>query len=218
MTSRLIVSDWVIGGTLLLTLLWIGTCSLFAPGWIAASLITGINWLIFVVYSWRHQDTLARIMVLALVAGWVELLADRWLVDVTQTLVYHPGGPFVLRSPLYMPFAWGGVLVQTGYVGWRIAHFKGRGWAVILTGMLGTATIPLYEWWANGSMWWFYRDARMWGVVPFYIILGEFFIAGGLVLLIHRLQEKPWWMVPFMGVIQGCWIWACYGFSFVLVG
>jgi len=215
----MIISDWVIGGTLILTLLWIGACSLFAPGWIAASLITGINWLFFVGYALRYRDKfMARIMLLALVAGWIELLADRWLVEVTQTLVYHPGGPFVLRSPLYMPFAWGGVLLQTGYVGWRIIQVKGLGWAIFLTGMLGVVTIPLYEGWANGARWWFYREARMWGVVPLYIILGEFFIAVGLVLLIYRLEERPWWLAPFLGVIQGFWIWACYKVSLGLTG
>ena len=219
LTKRMIISDWVIGGTLLLTLVWIGACSLFAPGWIAASLITGINWLIFMGYSLAYRDKLvARIMLLALVAGWIELLADRWLVEVTQTLVYHPGGPFVLCSPLYMPFAWGAVLIQTGYVGWRIIQLKGLGWAIFLTGILGVATIPLYEWWANGALWWFYRNTRMWSVVPVYIILGEFFIAGGLVLLIYRLEEKPWSLAPLLGAIQGFWIWACYGVSFGLAG
>ncbi len=55
-------------------------------------------------------------MIVAIVAGWVELLADWWLVSKTGTLVYYPGGPFILRSPLYMPFAWGIVLIQTAYV------------------------------------------------------------------------------------------------------
>ena len=125
---------------------------------------------------------------------------------------------FSLTSPPYIPFAWGDVLIQTGYVGWRIIQLKGRGWAIFLTGVIGVATIPLYEWWANGAMWWFYRNTRMWGVVPFYIILGESFIASGLVLLIYRLEDRPWWLVPLLGVIQGFWIWASYGISFGLVG
>jgi Domain of unknown function (DUF6989) len=219
LTKRMIISDWVIGGTLLLTLIWNGACSLFAPGWIAASLITGIDWLIFVGYSLIHRDRLvAKIMLLALVSGWVELLADGWLVDATQTLVYHPGGPFVLFSPLYMPFAWGVVMTQTGYVGWRLIKLKGREWAIFLTAMLGAATIPLYEWWAKGAMWWFYQNTRMWGVIPPYIILAEFFIAGGLVLLVYRMEERAWWLAPLLGVILGFWIWACYGISFSLVG
>lgn len=219
MTKQLHTSDLVIGGTLFLTLLWNGTCSLFAPGWIAASVITGLNWLVFVVHFLARRDRLVgRLMLLGGIAGWVELLADRWLVDVTRTLVYQPGGPFVVRSPLYMPFAWGVVLIQTAYVGWRILESLGRGGAVLLTGLLGAATIPLYEWWAKRAMWWYYRDVRMWGVVPLYIILGEFLIAGALVLLVERLEKWPWWMGLLLGVVEGLWIWISYVVAFALVG
>ncbi len=218
-TSRLYISDWVIGGTLLLTLLWNGTCSLFSPGWIAAGLIVGINWVIFIVYFLVCRDQLLkRLMLFAIVGGWVELLADRWLVDITNSLVYQPGGPFVIRSPLYMPFAWGVVLIQTGYLGWRFLKLMGRGPAILLTGTLGASTIPLYEWWAKGAMWWHYQDTRMLGVVPLYIILGEFMITGGLVLLVERLEEKFLWVSPLLGVIQGLWIWFCYAVAFSLVG
>ncbi len=219
MKGRLHTLDWVIGGSLLLTLLWNGICSLFAPGWVAASAIVSINWSVFIVCLYVCRDRLlGRLMLLAVLAGWVELLADKWLVDVTRTLVYQAGGPFVLRSPLYMPFAWGAVLVQTAYIGWRILDSLGRGQAVILTGLLGAVTIPFYELWAEGADWWYYRDARMWGAVPFYIILGEFLIAGGLVLLLDRLEERPWWAVTILGVGQGLWIWVSYVVAFALVG
>jgi len=219
MTTRMRTLDKVIGGSLLLTLLWNGLCSLLAPGWVGASAIVALNWLIFIGYFFQSRERLlGRLMLLAVVAGWVELLADRWLVDVTQTLVYHPGGPFVVRSPLYMPFAWGVVLVQTAYIGWRMLGLLGRWPAVGLTGLLGAATIPLYEWWAKGAIWWYYRNTRMWGVVPLYIILGEFLIAGGLVLLVARLEERPWWAAPLLGVVQGLWIWGCYAVAFALVG
>ncbi len=218
-TSWMYTSDWVIGGSLFLTLLWNGTCSLFSPGWIAASLICGINWIIFIVYFLiKRNQLLKRLMLFAIVAGWVELLTDKWLVDITNSLVYQPGGPFVIRSPLYMPFAWGVVLIQTGYIGWRLLKFMGRGPTILLTGTLGASTIPLYEWWAKGAMWWYYQDTRMWGVVPIYIILGEFMIAGGLVLLVERLEEKFLWVTLLFGVIQGLWIWFCYVVAYSLVG
>lgn len=211
--------DWIIGGTLALTLLWNGLCSLLAPGWIGASIITALNWLIFIGYFlWSRNRLTGRLLLLAMVAGWTELLADRWLVDVTETLVFHPGGPFVVRSPLYMPFAWGVVLVQTAYIGWRLSQKIDLGWAVVLTGLLGAATIPLYEWWAKGAVWWFYEQTQMWGPVPLYIIMGEFLIAGGAVLLVWRLEERPWWLAPILGGVQGLWIWAAYALAFALVG
>ncbi len=202
-----------------LTILWNGTCSLFSPGWIAASAITGLDWIIFITYAFKHLDRFfRRLMFLAMLAGWVELLPDRWLVEITGTLIYHSGGPFIIRSPLYMPFAWGVVLVQTGYVGWRLLEYLKKGWAILITGLLGAATIPLYEWWAKGAMWWYYKDTRMIGGVPIYIIFGEFFLACGLILLIDSLEKRPLWMIPLFGVAQGLWIWACYATGFYLIG
>jgi hypothetical protein len=93
-----------------------------------------------------NNSLVGRLMLLAVVAGWVELLADRWLVDATGTLMYHSGGPFVVRSPLYMPFAWGVVLVQTAYVGWRLLKSLGKMWGVLITSLLGAVIIPFYEW------------------------------------------------------------------------
>jgi hypothetical protein len=211
--------DLVIIGALALTLLWNGLCSLLSPGWIGASIITALNWLIFVAYFlWSRDRLTGRLLLLALVAGWTELLADRWLVDVTETLVFQSGGPFVVRSPLYMPFAWGVVLVQTAYIGWRLSKTINLGWAMVLTGLLGAATIPLYEWWAKGANWWFYQNTRMWGPVPLYIILGEFLIAAGVVLLMWKVEERPWWLAPILGLVQGLWIWVSYALAFALVG
>jgi hypothetical protein len=83
---------------------------------------------------------------------------------------------------------------------------------------LGATIIPLYEWWAKDAAWWYYQDTAMWGAVPLYIILGELLIAGGLVLLIERLDERPWSMVLLLGVGQGFLIWAAYAASYSLVG
>ena len=90
--------------------------------------------------------------------------------------------------------------------------------AILFTGLLGAATIPFYEWWAKGAMWWYYQDTSMLGVVPLYIILGEFLIASGLVLLVNRLYERSWWAALLLGMVQGLWIWICFAVAFVLVG
>lgn len=212
-------SDLVIGGTLALTLAWNGTCSLLAPGWVGAALITGINWTIFLAYLALTRNRLvARLLLLAAVAGWIELLADRWLVEATETLVYHPGGPFVLASPLYMPFAWGVVLTQTAYIGWRLRGKLGTVPAALTTGLVGAATIPLYEWWAKGALWWYYRGARMWGAVPLYIILGEFLLAGALVPLTVRIEERSLGMAALLGVAAGLWIWGSYAVALAVTG
>ncbi len=217
--NNILFSDWVIGGTLLLTLIWNGTCSLFAPGWIAASIIVAINWTIFTVYILSRRDYLvARIVLFAIIAGFVELFADWWLVAITKTLVYHGGGGFIVSSPLYMPFAWGVVLTQTAYIGWRILKALGLIPAILLTGILGTATIPFYECWANGAMWWYYQDCNMLGVVPYYIIMGTFLITSGVVLCLPLLEKCSWQLVLLLGLAQGLWIWVCYFISYSLLG
>jgi hypothetical protein len=217
--DNIIPSDYVIGGTLLLTLIWNGTCSLFAPGWIAASAITIINWLIFVLYVFSKRNFLVgKIMLLSIIAGFVEIIADWWLVTVTGTLVYNAGGTFIVSSPLYMPFAWGVVLTQTSYIGWRLLNTFGLVHAVLFTGLLGAATIPFYEWWANGAMWWHYKDCHMLGVVPYYIIAGEFQIASGLIFILYLLERGPWWRVLPFGIAQGLWIWTSYFLSYSILG
>ena len=217
--NKILFSDWVIGASLLFTLAWNGTCSLLAPGWIAASIIVAINWITFALYVFIKQDYLVgKIILLAIIAGFVELSADWWLVNSTKTLVYHAGGIFIANSPLYMPFAWGVVLTQTAYIGWRILKTLGLMPAILLTGFLGTATIPFYEWWANGAMWWYYQNCNMIGVVPYYIILGEFLITGGLVIILHLLKDRSWWLVLFFGIAQGLWIWGSYFISYFLLG
>ena len=217
--DNLIPADYVIGGTLLLTIIWNGTCSLLAPGWIAASVITAVNWLIFISYVFLKENFLVRkIMLLSMIAGFVELIADRWLVAVTETLVYNAGGTFIVRSPLYMPFAWGVVLTQTSYIGWRLLNKFELVPAVLVTGLLGVATIPLYEWWANGAMWWYYKDCHMFGVVPYYIIVGEFLITSGLIFILYLLERGSWWLALPFGIVQGLWIWASYLISYSILG
>ncbi len=217
--KNILLSDWVIGGAVLLTLIWDGTCSLLAPGWIAASAIVAINWVIFILYLFSKKDVLVgKIMLLAIIAGFVELFADRWLVVFTKTLVYNDGGFFILSSPLYMPFAWGVALTQTAYIGWRILKISGLTSAVLFTGLLGTAIIPVYEWWAKGAVWWYYQNCHMLGVVPYYIIMGEFLIISGLVLFLYLLEKSSWQLVLLFGIAHGLWIWVCYFISYSLLG
>ncbi len=171
------------------------------------------------LYVFFRKDYLVgKIILLAIIAGFVELAADWWLVNLTKTLVYHDGGLFIASSPIYMPFAWGVVLTQTAYIGWRILKASGLIPAILLTGLLGTATIPFYEWWANGAMWWYYQNCRMIGVVPYYIILGEFLIASGLVIILHLLKESSWKPVFLGGIVQGLWIWGSYLMSYFILG
>jgi hypothetical protein len=213
------LTDRVVLGSLAFTLAANGASSLFAPGWRAASLIVAANW---IALAWlivaRRNGLVLRLALLGIVAGFAELPADRWLIESARTLVYDSGGPFVLRSPLYMPFAWGVVLVQTGYVAWRLLGRFGTGLAVLLTSAAGAATIPLYEWWARGAGWGHYRDARMLGPVPYAIIFGEAVCAGFLVLWVRDVERRGWWVAAAAGVAEGAIIWGGYVVGWAVVG
>lgn len=151
---------------------------------------------------------------------WVGGITGRLVVGKQNRYTCLPFGRAVCFTfpPLYMPFAWGVVLIQTAYVGWRSLELFGLRTAVLFTGMLGAGTIPFYEWWAKGAGWWYYRLTPMWGAISFYIILGEFLIASGLILVVNRMKERPSWMVSLFGIAQGLWIWGCYIIAFVLIG
>ncbi|MGC8856048.1 MAG: DUF6989 domain-containing protein [Anaerolineae bacterium] len=205
--------------TLAFGITWNFISSFLGLGWITATLITAILLLLNLAYIYRYRDdVLGRILLFSLAAGWTELLADRWLVEDTQTLHYWPGGPFVLRSPLYMPFAWTVVLVQLAYLGWELSQRIGLPLSAVLIGLFGGINIPLYEQWAKGAGWWFYTNTTMIGNTPWYIISGEFLIVFTLPFLM-RLSQKmaPAWSLA-LGILHGLWIWAAYALAYVLIG
>lgn len=205
--------------TLALTIAWIFTSSLLGWGWLTAAFITLIILLLNLAYIYRYRDAwLGRILLFGLAAGWAELLADRWLVDITGTLTYAPGGPFVLRSPLYMPFAWANVLAQLACLGWWLSNRFPLPLASLTIGLFGAVNIPLYEQWAKGAGWWSYSNARMIGNTPWYIIGGEFLIALTLPALTRLMQKAPAAWSLALGVIQGLWIWAAYALAYALIG
>lgn len=203
--------------TLLLVLCCNFTSSLFGWGWRSATIITFSISALYVVYTWRYRDNfLARILLFSLAAGWTELVADWWLVDVTGTLMYQPGGLFVWCSPLYMPFAWTVVTTQLGYIGWWLGRRYGLIAASLLTGLIGAVNIPLYEQWARNADWWQYQNTTMLGYTPWYIIGGEFLIAFSLPAAMAVVERQRWQVAGIAGVMQGLWIWVAYRVAFRL--
>ncbi len=204
--------------TLLIVLVWNFASSLVGWGWLTAATITFVVTASYVIYAWRYKDLfMANILLFSLAAGWTELLADHWLVDVTGTLVYTPGGPFVWRSPLYMPFAWMVVTTQLSYIGWWLSKRFGIIPASVLIALIGALNIPLYEQWAKGANWWFYRNTPMLGSTPWYIIGGEFLIALSLPTAMSVVEKGCMRMSIVVGLLQGLWIWGAYGLVFRLL-
>ncbi|HLO86052.1 MAG TPA: hypothetical protein VK203_13740 [Nostocaceae cyanobacterium] len=206
-------------GLLALGITWDFSSSLLGAGWIAASVITVIVLLSYIAYAWRYRDSLlAKYLLFGIAAGFTELLADSWLVQNTGTLVYITGGPFIISSPLYMPFAWANVLIYLGCIGYWFSERFGLAIACLLTAVIGVINIPLYEQWAKGANWWFYQHTPMLGNAPIYIILGEFILALAIPYLLHWLKKAHWGWCVGLGIIQGLWIWCAYALAFQVTG
>jgi len=181
-------------------------------GWTSASFITALIELSFIAYILVKRDELGqKFMMACLVAGFVELLADWYLIVIDKSLVYMPGGPFVWKSPLYMPFSWTGNLFIFGVIGrwfdkkWNLAT------AAVITGILGGIIMPYWEYVAKSSGFWYYRDTMMLGPVPYYIIVGEFFIAACLPLAFRLVKRFNNWLASIgMGIIFGLWLFVAY--------
>ena len=170
---------------------------------------------ILITYALLRRDRLmVHLLLFGLALGFTELLADAWLVDFTRTLDYSiGGGPFVWRSPLWMPFAWEVVAVQFAVLGaWLTDKFKALG--LFLTGLIGAVNIPFYEEMALKTQWWAYHNCRMFLNTPYYIILGEFLIVIGIVILSRKLSKQSIKVTVASGVLGGLTIFASYALAF----
>ena len=189
----------------------------FAPwsDWRTGLALNVIDNALLIGFAWRHGDgLLARFIVFGLAVGVVELLADAWLVDYTQTLDYSiGGGPMLWRSPLWMPLAWEVVAVQFGYLGLRLSERFGKP-GLIGVALLGAVNIPFYEEMAKRIHWWQYSRCHMISYTPYYIILGEFGIALAFAVLARTLRRGGTGVPLFSGALGGVAIFICYAVAF----
>ncbi len=204
--------------TIVLAILWAWASSLVAWGPITAVVIVVIEHVLYVGYILRHRDgLLLRLLVFGIAAGFAELLADRWVVETTGTLVYNADGLFIWRSPAYMPFAWASLLVQFGAVGWWLS----RRWSVPVASLIlalgGTLNVALYEEWARGAGWWFYRDVRMISHTPLYVVGCEALVVLALPALVDVAARRRLGWSLVLGALAGLWIWGAAVMAFGLL-
>ncbi|HEX4350321.1 MAG TPA: hypothetical protein VH251_08030 [Verrucomicrobiae bacterium] len=168
-------------------------------------------------FVYLHRDELLlRFMLLGVVAGFTELVADAWLVGYTHTLDYSiGGGPMFWRSPMWMPFAWEIVVVQFGYLGLRLQEHFGR-FGLVIIGLLGAINIPYYEEMAWRIHWWKYSGCRMISGTPYYIIVGEFFIAVSVARLVKKFRRGSIFTAAQLGVVAGGAIFVSYAIAYGL--
>lgn len=170
--------------------------------------------------TWR--PLLARLMVIGLVAGVLELGTDFAGQRVAHSLVYPAAEPALWASPIYMPLSWMVVLTQLGYLAWRLGGLAPRPlprWAGgALVALWGAINIPFYEEMAYHAGWWRYRPVLPLGHTPLYVLLFEGLVAAALPLVIARLARAPWRAVVFRGIVVGLWMpWAAL-FAWLVLG
>lgn len=198
--------------------------------WKSAVFAVALNLSIYACYIVYHRDwVLLRWMIVVVLAGFVELVADWWLVVhagpvsggtelVHGNLVYGVM-PHIWRSPAYMPLAWGGVLIQVIALGYFFHGRMGMLKASLLTGVIGGVNIPIYEHIARGAEWWTYVTTTMLiKNAPWYIVIGEFLCCLPLVwIAVNARQAKPGRLVLY-GVIAGGSIFVAYYLAYYMVG
>jgi hypothetical protein len=161
--------------------------------------------------TWRGTPLLKSLLVFGLVGGLTELAADYWLVSITHTLEYTPWGPFLVDSPAYMPMSWAGILLSMGFFGWVIQRKFGRAWGVVAATVITGIYVPSFEALAHFADWWTYSNCKMWGPVPWYIIVGEALIGLSLTPLVNFVMKGPqMWRAIVAGAVAGLWIWGAY--------
>ncbi len=205
-------------GTILLNLVVV-TLLTIVPGsdWKTGLALNLVDNVFFFGFAYWYRDyPLLRLMAYGGMVGFVELLADAWLVDFTRTLDYSiGGGPLLWRSPIWMPLAWEVVTVQFAVIGLRLMRWR-PGIGLLLTGLLGAINIPYYEEMAQAIHWWRYTDCRMLSGTPYYIIVGEFGIALTLAAAARGIPSGKALAIVRAGLLAGLAILACYVAAFEL--
>src|SRR5579859_2344251 len=182
-----------------------------AAGWptaLATDLAAAVYLLTLAVRrAWR--PLLARLFLLGLVAGALELFTDAAGESFAHSLVYPPAQPMLWASPIYMPLSWAIVLTQLGYLGWRLAGLAPRlplALAVPLTGLAGAAIVPFYEEMAYYAGWWHYVAAPHLGHTPIYVLLFEGAVAASLPIVTRGLLRLSLPRAALAGVLVGVWM------------
>jgi hypothetical protein len=195
-----------------------GLAAHFALGWTAAAASVVLNLVLLVRFCWSHQERFFwRCFLFGLAAGVVELLNDTWLVSGKHVLVYPPGGPFVLDSPLYMPFTWALIFVTLGAVAVWLVEKTSMMSATLGMVVLSMLYIPGFEAVAKQANWWHYQNVPMMlGLAPWFVVVGEGLLAIPLAWWFVRSTTHR--MALLLGAAQGLVIWLATVVAFWMCG
>lgn len=194
--TQAILMSWSIGSSVLQT------------GAYTAAIISYILFAVYVAYAIMFKDPIiTRLVTVGIIAGFLELFTDHYLVEGINSLVYPGKEAMVWSSPAYMPFAWANVIIQLGYYGILLTRWKGWAVASLILGIAGSMYIPLYEHLAKDAGWWWYhQNTPMVFNAPVYVIICEGLISFSLPLLLTlSLKQKKPFSIAY-GILCGIWI------------
>lgn len=185
-------------------------------GSFAVALVMALMALAIVGFVVVHGDTLSlKFLVVAAVAGWLELVTDWAFVDVVPAIVYPKTDPMIGCSPFYMPFAWMMLLWPLGIIVRWLDRQWGLAAAVALGLVIGGVTIPTHEFLAGRAGWWHYRDQPSIAHIPHFIIALEALVVAALPVAFRAVERRGLWVAGLTGVGLGVWIfvaaWVGYG-------
>lgn len=167
---------------------------------------------------WFSDRFLKTLLLFGIAAGFTELIADAWLVNGINSLVYPAQEPKIWASPIYMPFAWAVVLIQVSYLGWLYAQHHSLPKAMGISFLIGIVFIPMFETCAKFADWWHYRPSPMILNTPIYIIVGEGLITLVLPLIYDEEKTKPYSFFAIAGILQGLWVFISYFLAYQAFG
>lgn len=203
-------TDLLVGGWLLLTPLTLIHVSFLADPLPATHLYNALLYLIGVAIGYKDK-MVRRVLILATVAGFLELLADYFLVSV-GSLVYPHYLASLLSSPLYMPLSWAIAITQIGYITLRIDQRYGLRAAIVAPSVMAMVLIGFYESYAGTAGIWSYATAPFGtiGHAPVYIVVAEGVMFATLIYFLRRRNPV------LAGVGFGLVIGASYVLSYVV--
>ncbi|HEU5440068.1 MAG TPA: hypothetical protein VFU88_12335 [Ktedonobacterales bacterium] len=184
----------------------------YTLGWPSAAATDLLALLVLAAMTVRREwrPLLARLFVLGLAAGILELATDAAGEQVAHSLRYPAGEPLLWGSPYYMPLSWAIVLTLLGYLAWRLRSLGPARmplWlAVVLAGIFGALMVPFYEEMAYYARWWQYTPVWRIGHTPVYVIVFEGLVAAALPLLVAGLLARPLRAAMMRGLLVGCWM------------
>jgi hypothetical protein len=195
-----------------LGLIWAAIDAYFDWGvWSAYACVAFTSLLYLAHVQWRKTDILKNLLIFGLVGGITELAVDYWLVSLTKTLTYTPWGPFIIDSPAYMPMSWAGILLSMGFLGFIVAQKYSVMVGTLVSFVVAGIYVPTFEALAHYAGWWTYSNCPMFGVVPWYIIVGEALVGASMSpLVMYLLHKKSMWSAAGAGVIAGLVIGIAY--------